>query len=258
MLENRGHVCCLKCNQEVTERKPTIDLDDHLNLNIFFTIYGTQRNFCHQCSNYVCWSCPTEVDNFDHYFCSACEREYCTKCVMMEECKICEDMFCVDSCLPHRCSYCDEKLCGECKVSATCIKCNRICCAGDDCFRSCPTCECCNKTCCVECLKEDKAHEIFYCDCRFGHACSHCLVYFIQEGEIDCQLCIKRVTPFILEQNRQLKDKNKELKDKNKELKGKNKELKGKNKELKDKNKELKDANESMRKCIQDLSESKK
>lgn len=171
MLENRGPVSCLKCDEELTEHKPTIDLDNHLNLNIFFSVYGTQKNVCHQCSNYVCLSCPTEVDNFCHYWCSTCEREYCTKCVTMEGCRLCEDMFCVDSCLPHSCSYCDEKLCGECKVSATCIKCNRICCAGDDCFRNCPTCECCNKTCCVECSKEDKANEMFYCDCRYGTAC---------------------------------------------------------------------------------------
>ena len=99
LLGNRGQVCCLKCNQEVTPQwlQPTIALD-----NRYYdrgTCYGAQTNFCHQCSNYVCRSCPTEVDNIDHYFCSACEREYCTKCVTMEGCGICEEMFCVDSCL---------------------------------------------------------------------------------------------------------------------------------------------------------------
>jgi len=241
MLEERGQVCCLKCNEEVTEQynQPKIPLDNHL--DSFCTYYGTQENFCHQCSNYVCWSCLPEDVIAGHYFCSACEREYCENCVTIAECKICEGFFCADSCLTHSCANCDEKVCGGCKVSSACVKCNRIWCATDECYQYCPACECCDKTCCIECSKEDKANEVFYCgDCRCGYACSSCLLDEIQQGDIDCQSCIKRVTPLI----KQLKDENEELKDENRDLKNANEYLK--------------DANESMRKRIQDLEESKK
>ena len=119
MLENRGRISCLKCNQEATDQ-PTTVVDSCL--RSFYNFYGTQRNFCHQCSNYVCWSCPTEVDNFDHYFCAACEREYCTKCVTMARCGLCQNGFCVDSCLTFSCASCNEKLCGECVRKFGCTK----------------------------------------------------------------------------------------------------------------------------------------
>ncbi len=229
ILEERGSVSCLKCNQEVTEHyhQPTVALE-----NVYYNCcnyYGAQRNLCHQCSNYVCRSCPTENYNVDHYFCCACDREYCTKCVTMRACGICEEMFCSDSCLKHSCASpnCYVKLCGKCKVDSACIKCNRTWCV-IACYRACPECEGCNKACCVECSKEDKANEVFYChDCSDCYYCSTCLLNdALQEGSIDCQTCMKRVTPLILEQNKQLKDENKELKNANEELKNINEGLK--------------------------------
>jgi hypothetical protein len=221
MLEERGRISCLKCNQEVTEyyHQPRIALEN-TNYNCC-NYYGTQNNFCHQCSNYYCRRCPTENNNLvHHHFCSACEREYCENCVTMRACGICEEMFCSDSCLPYSCASCDEKLCGKCKVDSACIKCNRTWCAVA-CYRACPECEGCNKTCCVECSKEDKANEVFYCDdCSDGYYCNTCLLdEALEEGNIDCQSCMKRVTPLILEQNKRLKDENKKLKDANKGLK---------------------------------------
>jgi FtsZ-binding cell division protein ZapB len=230
MLENRGPVSCLKCN-EVTPpyHQPRIALDNrHYD---FCTRYGTQRNFCHQCSNYACGSFRCNVD---HHFCIACEREYCAKCVTMEGCGVCGDMCCVESCLAnyHCCanSDCDVKLCDKCKVYSACIKCDRTWCTVN-CYVDCPTCEGCQKRCCIECSEGDKASEVLYCDdCNEGYYCSTCLLdEALQEGKLDCQSCMKRVTPLILKQNKQLKDENKELKDVYKELKNANEELKSAN-----------------------------
>ena len=72
----------------------------------------------------------------------------------------------------------------------------------------------------MECSKEDKANEMFYCDdCDKGFSCSTCVLDAIQRGFLDCQSCTKRVTPLVFEQNKRLKDENKELKDANKGLK---------------------------------------
>jgi hypothetical protein len=220
MLENRGPISCLKCN-EVTAPyyQPRIALDN--GYVACCTRYGTQRNFCHQCFNYTCGSFRCNVG---HHFCAACEREYCTKCVTMEGCGVCGDMCCVKSCLAnyHCCANndCDVKLCGDCKVYSACIKCNRTWCTVN-CYVDCPTCEGCQKRCCPECSEEDKANEVLYCgDCNEGYYCSTCLLdEALEEGNLDCQSCMKRVTPLILKQNKQLKDENKELKNANKELK---------------------------------------
>ena len=85
----------------------------------------------------------------------------------------------------------------------------------------CPECDGCNKRCCIECSKEGKANEVLYCgDCNEGYYCNTCLLdEALEEGNIDCQSCMKRVTPLILEQNKRLKDENKKLKDANKGLK---------------------------------------
>ena len=71
---------------------------------------------------------------------------------------------------------------------------------------------------------------MFYCE-ETGYYCNSCLLDEALQagGNLDCQSCMKRVTPLILEQNKQLKDENKELKDENKELKNANEELKSAN-----------------------------
>ena len=242
MLENRGRISCLKCNQEASEQPTTVV---NSCLRSFYNFYGTQRNFCHQCSNYVCWSCPTEVDNVDHYFCAACEREYCTKCVTMARCGLCQNGFCVDSCLTFSCASCNEKLCGECVRKFGCTKCYRTWCGvNDDCYRNCALCDfCLKKGCCVECSKEDKANEVLSCDdCNRGYACSSCLLEKLHKGKLDCLACIKRVAPLI----KQLKDENKVLKDENEELKDENRDLKT---QIRD----WKGVNESLHKLMQEV-----
>jgi hypothetical protein len=53
------------------------------------------------------------------------------------------------------------------------------------------------------------------CDLCEGTACSSCLIGRLQEGKLDCLACIKRVAPFVFEENKRLRDENKELKDEN-------------------------------------------
>ncbi len=211
LLENRGQVCCLKCNQEVTPQwlQPTIAWNNR-------SCYGTQRNFCHQCSNYVCRSCPTEDDNVDHHFCSACEREYCEMCVPMAECSNCRLSFC-PSCFSHSCASpnCEMKLCGDCKVANECDGCKRTWCEGCH-LRKTYMCEFCDKICCDECSEKDHINGVHYCDARYcdNIACSSCLIEQLQEGKLDCMTCMKRAAPLI----KQLKDEIEELKEENEEL----------------------------------------
>ncbi len=186
-LENRG-LRCLKCNHELS-RQCKISLEDEY-------AFGTQENFCHQCSNYVCRSCPTEDDNVNHCFCSVCEREYCTKCAPIR-CGICEDrIICAGGCLTGTCASpnCDEKLCGDCNEAYACDICNRVWCYetnAENCYQNCLTCGSCNKSCCVECSVNVEANRVpIRCDDCSDVNCRRCL----EEGRIysDCPTCINQ------------------------------------------------------------------
>ena len=178
--------------------------------------YGTQYNICHQCTKLFRNDCPVGNDNAEHYFCSACEREYCENCVMTTGCGICSFGFCVGTCITHNCASpnCDQKICDECK-QYFCDKCNRTWCK-ECCSRTCLDCEWCTKRYCHECSENDEMNGVLRCDeydC-VNVACSSCLLEKLQEGELDCIKCIRKATPLI----QQLKDENKELKDENEAL----------------------------------------
>ena len=178
--------------------------------------YGTQYNICHQCTKLFRHDCSVGDDNAEHYFCSACEREYCGNCVTTTGCGICSYGFCVGTCITHSCASpnCDEKVCDECK-QYWCDKCYRTWC-DECCSRNCLDCEWCTKRYCHECSENDEMNGVLRCDeydC-VNIACSSCLLKRLQEGELDCMKCIRKATPLI----KQLKDENKELKDENEAL----------------------------------------
>ncbi|KAL7451197.1 hypothetical protein ACHAWC_003021 [Mediolabrus comicus] len=230
MLENRGPIRCLDCNEGLPKDGDGFQWigDDTSDNN---SSYGLQNYTCCQCTKHYCYDCSDE-DGITN--CSRCQRDYCMGCVKIEECGKCDNSVCEHCFKDKECDKCKDRLCPECVRDR-----------GNECYY-------CGVLYCNECNDQDGSYrgdgddgagvvQVDFCEECYKNCCKPCRMRVYQEGGIDCINCIKLLPDEAIQSLIELKQEVEELKNENRELKGVNKELEDVNKELQDEIKELKD-----------------
>ena len=110
---------CAKCN--VMEEEPKVEMYDHTSQD-----YGVQYRTCSVCTKHHCEGCCIQDDGSNYvYFCTKCERTYCSDCSEQYVCERCDKAYCVQCKTDMECSGsdCDVELCGHCRL--VCLKCKK-------------------------------------------------------------------------------------------------------------------------------------
>ena len=187
MLENRGTIRCLHCNQNLPQHgRKWIATSSKL--------YGKNNHTCYQCTKHYCYDCSDEDGIKNFRYCDQCQRDYCKECVEFGRCQDCYDLIC-ENCLRFECNVdeCHDKFCSECVEASHCDE--------------------CNKFYCTECR---------YDVCKEGSdVCGDC-IQSLDSGAIEALVTVLKneVSELKLEVEdvKQLQKENGELKDVNKEL----------------------------------------
>ena len=86
-------------------------------------------------SGEACYDCGYVMSRDDIYFCSLCQRDYCSECSTY--CRCCDEGCCVGC--AEQCSYCEDQVCMNCMQE--CAKCNSACCSSCLEDNVCPNCK---------------------------------------------------------------------------------------------------------------------
>ena len=82
-----------------------------------------------------CYDCGYVMNRDDIYFCSFCQRDYCSECSTY--CRCCDDGCCVGC--AEQCSYCEDYVCNNCMQE--CAECNSLYCSSCLEENVCPNCK---------------------------------------------------------------------------------------------------------------------
>ncbi len=225
MLENRGTIRCLHCNQNLPQHgREWIATSGNL--------YGKNNHTCYQCTKHYCYDCSDENGIKNFVSCDQCQRDYCKECVEFGRCQGCEKNVC-KHCLKFECDgdamghECHGKFCSKC-VTDKCLHCGVSYCRSHNNIGD---------------YEEDEVSRCGHC---YKSYCMECRFDICKKGSDICADCIKLLHPEAIEgimedlfnENRALKlevEEMEQLKIENRELRDVNKELQAEIKELKDK-----------------------
>ena len=190
-------ISCLRCNHRIPFGFIQIDVDRRT-----APLYGKHRFTCSKCTKRYCYDCHDDNDAGGCKLlgsCGVCHRDSCWECKEVSVCHGCAEYVCND-CSGFVCDGCKRMFCCRCYADyedevLECSKCDAA---------HCKSCDCA----CFEC-------GLF--------SCLTCQLHNLQEGSIECALCIKMLPPKVLLdqmlESRRLKHENERLKLENKELK---------------------------------------
>ena len=82
-----------------------------------------------------CYDCGYVMSRDDIYFCSFCQRDYCSECSTY--CRCCDEGCCVGC--AEQCSYCEDQVCMNCMKE--CAECDSACCSSCLEDNICPNCK---------------------------------------------------------------------------------------------------------------------
>eukprot|EP00984_Skeletonema_dohrnii_P021423 scaffold10700_cov90-Skeletonema_dohrnii-CCMP3373.AAC.2 len=203
MWENREHVGCLECNQNLPySGNKWIGTSTHLRG------YGTQDHTCYDCFKHYCYDCKID-------FCWTCQTDYCEDCTTISDCKYCDNSHCND-CYEHECHECNEKICSKCVEEQY----------------ECYNCADCDQVLCSECIDdEDVKTDVYTCNKCHASCCDVCRLRKFRQGQLRCTDCIKQVAPLLVGESMRMCKEIELLKIENKKLQCEIKELRTKESE---------------------------